>query len=366
MTNSTITRQQQYLIELARWLCFPHEMKFRNLSEDYDLLIQSKEGETPTFYDYPFPEEKHIKFNQPVEYKGCTLLTYRALTRSLIAEKELNLEIDTSHGWYHHQLLHNMLFWADEMFISFVNYIIGFKKDTLNQTERPSQTVLHLLKILIKQIDENYVINRLPLIPDLFTFRMDTTLMSYQEQVPSAWLGEKRDGFKYTYMFSRQTSRNFAEALLALLRKRFNDQIFIDSLDANYPSSPLTANKPVYCLPDKLDARITFLEEYYELNSRESIKSYSRGQLLFLFKILQDDNIVLSDLNKEVMGLAISILTGVSFSQVYKIFPYNSKLKREDLFDIKNPEILKEKIDEICGKSIGAIMDGQKKYAFIS
>lgn len=352
-------------MELAHWLCFPHEMSLGHRSKEYDLLVRSGEKERPVVYNYPF-DEKQIRFNEPIPFERHTLLIYRFLPLPSLQQEELNGAQIGEHGWYHHQLLHKMLLWVDEMFVPFLNYIFQFRKDAILKTNKQSERVLYLLKILMEQIDRKNILEGIPLIPDLFTFHRDTNLMSFKEQVPYEWIGKDRDGFKYTYMFSTHTSRNFAEALLNLLRKRYHDQLFIQSLDEKAEKYEIHSKEQSYRLPKHINARIDFLENYYGLHARrENAKlKYTKAQLMFLFRILEDTGIFHKDLGKEEFALAISLLTGISFSQVYNNYPSTSKMDCEKLFGIKNRQILKAKIKEICDASRDAVTKGEKKYSF--
>ncbi len=365
MEQTRITRQELLLGELAQWLCRPN--KFRgHQSKDYDIVVISKEGERPAILDYPFPEQKAMVFGEPIPYKDWTLIVYQALPLSSMNQNELSGNEIHMHSWYHHQVLQKMLLWADEMFIPFLNYVIRLRNDSLMPTDRQSQTVYYLLNKLIDQVDQSNIRQGVPLVPDLFTFQSDTSVMSHKEEIAREWFGGQQYEHRFTYMFSHQTSRTFAEALLNLLRRRYSDQLFINSLDDKSPSNEISTSEKTPYLPEDVNARMDFLEGLYLKKSvgETHSKKYKKGQLLFLFKILEQGGIIHNDRPKEQVALAISILTGISLAQVYKMYPHHAKMDRDKLFPQLEKDAIIEYLNEIGDDAIAAISKGQKNYTF--
>jgi hypothetical protein len=365
METNTITRQEIFIRELATWLCRSDEIMLSHHSKEYDFLVQTKENDpSPSLFNFPLPDEKKIPSTKPVKYENSKVLIFKFLPAATLKQKELDHAQMQQHGWYHHQLLQKTLYWTEEMFVPFLNYIIGMRKESIPNMEKQSQVVRFLLATLIKQID-TLIIKGGTLVPDLYTFRGDTNLMSYQEQLVSDWIGKDRSGFRYKYLFSFNTSRAFTESLLDMLRRKLDDQNFIQSLDAYVPDQ-IKSTEPVSHLPKDVLVRIAFLEDYYGLNSVTEThnKDYSRAQLMFLFKILEQSKIIHDDLPKEQLALAISILTGISVTQVYKLYPHKSKMDREKLFKSEYVETIIEQIRIISEDAISAISKGQKNYSF--
>jgi hypothetical protein len=358
--ESGMTREQFRINELVYWIVNHNKLGLRHRLEEYDAVICTEEKDTAQLWDINKIMLAGAKVGVPLSLDNQQITIYRSLTPQILRKNEILEPSELqNYSYYQHQILTSLLYAVDEYFLPFLQRLQEFKIDKIPVTDKSSQTALALLEYAIDTIRQTGIEKREPVIPDLYTYHKDTSLMSFNDKFMYKALNQ-RDGKKYTYMFSRTTSENFATVLLELLTKKLHDQKLIASFDSS-PEKNADQNK----LPLETKERLKWMSEYFHLTAlnRTERLGHTNGELMFLFRILQDEKIILDNIPKEQIALAISILTGISTNTVYNDYafkkPYNySKMAGSP---IQNSQLVNKTKNRICDAVIGVFTKTGKR-----
>ena len=262
--SSKMTRETFLLNELVHWIVFFKEMGRRNFLIEHDAVVTCGENETATLFDADEILKGEVNLGVPFLHNNLTVTIHQHLTpEHLRLDEFIKTEDYYLRGFYHHKMLREILNAVEESFNPFVKIIYGYRKDKLPVTEKPSQTAYLLIKDVLDFIETNTVKNTFTIIPDLFTFHSDISLMSFDEKFIYSLLEGDRDGKKYVYMFSRKTSESFGIVLKEILNKKLTDQREIAQFNGDKDA---TLEKPDFILPKETKLRLKKLAEYYGLD----------------------------------------------------------------------------------------------------
>lgn len=356
-----ITLEQFRALELIRWVDLHDSgIGLRHRLEEYDALICTDEAESAHLWDLDELIADGAQIGVPFAKNNSKIILYKSLTPQILRKEEMLETKDLRQfSYYQHQLLRGMLYTVDEYFRLFLKHLYSVKKDKLPVANSNSESAIAMINYMIDFLTETSIKKREPLIPDLYTFHGDTSLMSFNDKYVYELLEGQRDGKKYTYMFSRTTSENFATILMEILNRKLADQKLLAAFD----STDKNKVEEDYKLPTTAKERLKYLVDFYKLNalSRTNRLSHTSAQLMFLFRILQDDKLILDNIPKEELCLAISILTGISTNTIYNDYAFDEPFDYGKMAGSVNSEKINAAKNIICDAVVGAFIKSGKR-----
>jgi hypothetical protein len=354
-----MTLSQFRINEVVYWMINHDRLVLRHRLEEFDAIVCSDENETAKLFDFDEIVKEGIEIGIPIKRNGVEIVFYRALTPQILRKKEIS-ELSDLHnfGFYHHQLLSGVLHSIDEFFLHFLQRIEQFKFAKIAVTNKASEAGRALIEDIVDFIEQAGIKTQEQIIPDLYTYHRDTSFMSFNMKFMYESMEGQRDGKKYTYMFSRNSSGNFATVLLELLNKKLHNQKLIESFDITNEQNLLKYN-----LPGDTKERLKWLEDFYGLNTLNRVHrlGYKNSELMFLFRILQDEKLILNNIPKEQLILAISILTGISINTLYNKYSIDNPADFLKMADTHSKESVQTTKNKIANAVIGGFSKAAKR-----
>lgn len=359
--DKTISIDRFRINLLVKCIVQHDQLGVRHNLENYDALICTDEKDTASLYNVEEIIKNGATIGTPYKQENAEIVIYNSLTTQILRKEDmLDPNEFNSFSGYQHKLLNGMLRAVEEHFREFLQEVAVYWETKIPHTDKPSEIAFGLTKLVVNFLSSTIIGKREPMIPDLVTFRGDTTLMSMNEGLIYEMLDGSRSGKKYTYLFSRTTSENFATVLLEVLNKKLQQRDEISGFDKMNQSD---LEKSKYNLPSDTKERLQWMTDYYGLNAvnRTERLAYKNAELMYLFRVLQDSKIILDNLPKEQLVLAISILTGMSCNTIYNKYPYEAPYDFRKMVDNKNPDSIKAVKNKICNAAKDAFIAAGKK-----
>lgn len=360
--DKTISIDRFRINLLVKCIVQHDQLGARHNLENYDALICTDEKDTASLYNVEEIIRNGATIGIPYKQENVEIIIYNSLTTQMLRKEDmLDSNEFNSFSGYQHKLLNGMLCAVEEHFREFVQEVAVYWETKIPHTDKPSEIAFGLTKLVVDFLSSTIIGKREPMIPDLVTYgERETHLILWEESRVDEMSGGRRSGKKYTYLFSRTTSENFATVLLEVLNKKLQQRDEISGFDKMNQSD---LEKTKYNLPSDTMERLQWISNYYQLNAvnRTERLSYKNAELMFLFRVLQDSKFILDNLPKEQLALAISILTGVSCNTVYNKYPFEAPYDFQRMVDNKNPDSRNAVKNKICNAVKDAFIAAGKK-----
>lgn len=350
-----LTLDQFRAEEFIYWVVYVERLGLRHRLEEYDALIVTDENDTAQLWNVDELLSEGAQIGVPFTKNNSQIILYKSLTPQILRLEEIQESKDLRQfSFYQHQLLRGIIHAVDEHSRPFLHSLFHAKQGKLPVIKKTSENAIGLMKYLVDFLTKNCIHKGEPLIPDLISFCSSTSLMSCGERYVYDLLEGQRDGKKYTYMFSRYTSENFATVLIEVLNGKLDDQKFLAGFDKQ---RKISAERD-FMLAATVNERLEILTKTYNLNAtnRTNRLEYSNASLMFLFRILQDEKIILDNISKEQLSLAISILTGVSVHTVYNDYAFARPFDYAKMVGSEDKAKINKAKNDICNAAMGAFM----------
>ncbi len=347
-SSNVLDRDSLLLKELYKWLPYPNDLKTGSDLKKYDMIIKSSSDTRPTILGI----ERSLKLQyknqgEYFEYGGNHVCVYQPLTEKIIKKRDLTqLEIK-QYGFYHHQILHNLYHLVKDRFSEFSTLVTTLNSGMEIEKWNDSHVVFQFLSKSVDHLSKRYKKHVGILIPDLFTFSPDTSLMSNDHKWIKQNLVVPDLSTCYTYAFSSQTSMAFSN----LIRKLFlKEQEFLrQTLNLPLDKVKKVRNKfSAQKFPDSLSKysaimEILGLEEdvYIKNPAGRNERIRRDGELIVLLVAMIKMRIIPQNYDRNLIALYSSLITGKSSSTMYdKIPPKSGKLCVDKVFPGQNKDVM--------------------------
>ncbi len=350
--------------ELVMWLTNQDQLLVGHRLIDKDALVESEGLRRPGILDM---NERYVKLRKmspgvPFDYfmdkkmlpAGVKPLKYRVyLSESIPAQffrvGDFSIDVGRRHSYHHFYLLKLILNAVDKQFRQFVHVLnlamqdINASKDVdANPLARSAANLKYIVNLL-KEQRQGYIGLS---IPDLFQVRPESALMTYDLKYFRKFEIEKgKPKTLYTYMYSRETSQAFSAVLVEKLEQKLNQletELKVSSREKKNSLQEMDFEQWLKARPkantkQKMKLALQILDLHTEGNVLEKKVSWTAGDLILIYRALEQCSAIIPKLNKNKIGVALEILTGKSHLKYLNnyVAAHKKEFNADKVFEVK-------------------------------
>ena len=345
-------------IELVYWLTNPDRLLAGHALMNQDAIVESRGIMRPSVLDLKerYLDKRTVIVSEPFEYvtdetklvKGVKPLSYKVAIREGIPTQifrrgDFMGDDFSKHSYAHYYTLKLMLQIVEKHFRKFVDIINQALQNRhasdnalVDPIRRASVNLEYVLSILKKQHNGFVGIS----LPDLFTVDPQSAAITHDlKYFLSAEHGVNDSSTLYTYMFSRETSQAFCQVLADLLTQKLKNleseiksehDLQTDLLE-KFNVDNWLKRMPKTNTKERMKLALQILGVRTEENEKEAVlKGWTAGELMFIFRALDNSGVIQRGLQTAKLAVAMEILTG----RTHLKFQEKYHLTEKEPFDI--------------------------------